>query len=527
MKYVIMVLFCLLCSASLFSYTEYVIDPLIIPKYIFSLIVGSVLMVVYSVLIFLGKKVHGGFKVISIIIISHCIIESCIGILQFSHVLISSSQNYRVIGSFDNPAGFAACLCIGLPFTLYFYKNSSIKIRWFAYLISLLIVIAIILSESRSGVVSVIIVILFYFLSQFQIHVVHRIKRLLIYFILLIVISVLFIIMYHVKRDSADGRLLIWECTWEMIKDNPLIGHGIGSFQKYYMDYQATYFSLFPDSKYTLLADNVISPFNEYLSVCVQFGIIGLASLIILSLFLVHCYMQKPSHEAWTCLLSLLSVSIFSLFSYPFTYPFTWIVSILCVGFLFRNAYSNKFSYKKNLIRYIAVCVLGVSLYGLYFIGMRTKAELEWKRANDLTLLGKKSDALLSYKELYCTLKNEPYFLYNYAAELYFYGEYKECLSIAKECDEYWANYELELLIGNTYIQMQQYDNAELHYQKAMNMCPCRFIPLSRLLELYQVIDDKKKLHDIAQKIVTKKVKINSTTVRMIKDNAKKVLEVG
>lgn len=522
-----MALFCLLCSASLFSYTEHMIDPLVIPKYIFSWIIVGVLVAVYSVLIFLGKKVHWEFKVISIIIISHCVIESCIGILQFCHVLISLSHNYRVTGSFDNPAGFAACLCVGLPFTLYFYKSSSIKVRWFAYFISLLIVIAIILSGSRAGLVSIIIVALFYFLNQFQVHVLQRIKKFLIVFSLILVISVLFVIMYHVKRDSADGRLLIWDCTWEMIKDNPVIGHGIGAFQKYYMDYQATYFSLFPNNKYTLLADNVISPFNEYLSICVQFGIIGLVFLIILSLFLVHCYIQKTSHEAWLCLLSLLSVSIFSMFSYPFSYPFTWVVSIICIGFLFRNAYGNKFSYKRNLIRSIAVCALGISLYGFYFIGIRTKAELEWKRANDLTLLGKKSDALSLYKQLYCTLKNEPYFLYNYAAGLYFYGEYKECLNIAKECDKYWANYELELLIGNICVQMKQYESAELHYLKAMNMCPCRFIPLSRLLELYQVIEDKKKLHDIAQQIAAKKVKVDSTIVRIIRDKAKRVLGVG
>lgn len=153
------------------------------------------------------------------------------------------------------------------------------------------------------------------------------------------------------------------------------------------------------------------------------------------------------------------------------------------------------------------------------------KAELEWKKANDLTLLGKKADALKLYQNLYCSLKGEPHFLYNYAAELYFYGEYEECLKIAKECDEYWANYDLELLIGDIYMQMKQYNNAEKHYKHAANMCPCRFIPLGKLLDLYQRTCDKDKLYNLAQRIIIKKVKIDSNIVQEIKYDAKRVLE--
>ena len=49
------------------------------------------------------------------------------------------------------------------------------------------------------------------------------------------------------------------------------------------MDYQAAYFEKHPNSRFALLADNVKHPFNEYLSITVQFGLIGL--LILLSSF--------------------------------------------------------------------------------------------------------------------------------------------------------------------------------------------------------------------------------------------------
>ena len=36
---------------------------------------------------------------------------------------------------------------------------------------------------------------------------------------------------YYYKKDSADGRLLIWRVSIDMIADAPLVGHGIGTFE--------------------------------------------------------------------------------------------------------------------------------------------------------------------------------------------------------------------------------------------------------------------------------------------------------
>lgn len=77
---------------------------------------------------------------------------------------------------------------------------------------------------------------------------------------------------YFLKKDSADGRLLIWNCSWRMIIDSPMYGHGFDAFRAHYMDYQANYLSQYPNNEYAMLADNVISPFNEYLNVALSCG---------------------------------------------------------------------------------------------------------------------------------------------------------------------------------------------------------------------------------------------------------------
>jgi tetratricopeptide (TPR) repeat protein len=89
--------------------------------------------------------------------------------------------------------------------------------------------------------------------------------------------------LYFLKKDSADGRLLIWRCSWEMIKENPVkgLGYGQGGFKAHYMNYQAKYFEAHPDSKQAMLADNVNRPFNEYLLLLVNYGLFGLLVFIL------------------------------------------------------------------------------------------------------------------------------------------------------------------------------------------------------------------------------------------------------
>ena len=65
-------------------------------------------------------------------------------------------------------------------------------------------------------------------------------------------------------------------------------------------------------------------------------------------------------------LLSLLSIAVFSFFSYPFTYPFIWIISALSVSTLIGKAYENTLFQKTTIIkRGIAFFLLIGSLFCL------------------------------------------------------------------------------------------------------------------------------------------------------------------
>ena len=78
-----------------------------------------------------------------------------------------------------------------------------------------------------------------------------------------------------------------------MIKDNPVTGYGSGGFLANYMNYQAEYFARDTDNKYAMLAGDVKHPFNEYILLVVNYGLIGFLLFLTFVYFLWKCYRRN------------------------------------------------------------------------------------------------------------------------------------------------------------------------------------------------------------------------------------------
>lgn len=527
------ILFSILCIGTIFLNTSVFVENQIFSKWLFAFAGLGGMGLVFSVMLLTEKKCLCKISTLNAIIVFLCALQAGYGVLQFGNILPSVSGIYKVTGSFDNPAGFAGCLCGGLPFTIYFLLGmNSKRVRWYSWFAMFIIVVGILMSESRAGLLCIVIVAIVHFICC-------NVKKLcgrkaIIEFcscmmLFLFSTTFLFISVYQWKKDSADGRLLIWECTWEMIKDKPIIGHGIGAFEAHYMNYQADYFRKYPDSEFAMLADNVKHLFNEFLSVGVQFGALGWILLIILCVCLFYCYKRRPSPEGYTALLVLLSVAVFSMFSYPFSYPFTWIVVVWCVGVLIAKNYGDMDIW--NIVglkvrRVIAMILIVISLLLLYGVTKRTVVELEWRKISRFSLNGQTQAMLPRYDNLLADLGREPYFLYNYAAELCVAGKPERSLKVAAICCHYWSDYDLELLQAEAYISIERFEEARNHLEKAALMCPVRFIPLYRLHYIYKEQGDKEKADSLARFIVDKPVKVKSAIIRKIKKEMRSYLDI-
>src|SRR5690606_21679292 len=101
---------------------------------------------------------------------------------------------------------------------------------------------------------------------------------------------------YQYKKDSADGRLLIWKVSIDMIQQKPWTGVGFNLFQAHYAPALANYFHEGKGSDgEKMLAGNVQWAFNEPLHFAIELGIPG----AVLYLTLIFVALVMPVQEKW------------------------------------------------------------------------------------------------------------------------------------------------------------------------------------------------------------------------------------
>ena len=242
------------------------------------------------------------------IIVLSGIVESIIAILQRFSFLESNHSLFSVTGTFANPGplgGFLA-ICLVVSVGLYIGRNSFGLI---GTLVCLIIFVGLLLTDSRAGWIAAMSGILF--LLKNKIHLSWKRKCMLSMVLLFVCV-----VMYLHKKVSADGRLLIWYCTMVMIADKAFLGYGSNGWIANYMYYQAKFFEEHPNSDYAMVADNAAYPYNEFLWIWTEYGIIGL----VLVVGLIYWGIAYKSHNryAYTFRATLVCFTVFACFSYPF-----------------------------------------------------------------------------------------------------------------------------------------------------------------------------------------------------------------
>lgn len=447
-------------------------------------------------------------------------VEILWGIFQSLYIYQNCNN---ITGSFDNPAGFAITLSILSPFPLFLLRSFSHTWRIIGYFFLLILGCAILLSGSRTGLLAFmgVLVVHFYIFYSHQKKIKWN-KTLLIYAVIVFLI-VLFVGLYFLKKDSADGRLLIWRVGWEMIKDSPLIGHGVGAFQAKYMLYQAEYFHLNPDSQFSQLADNVYYPFNEFLKIAVEYGGLGLVVLLLLIIWGISIYKKNSNPIKYPAFECIIAITICACFSYPLKYSMTWGLLGFALSIIGIEHHSN-LKFRTSYIRWFAV---GGALYLMLLLLQYTIAEMKWKKIVDRSLCGETEQMLPFYEELKEELGANSLFLYNYAAELHFVGHYDESIEVLTECIRYWNDYDIQLLFADCYLQKGEIEKAEECLILASNMCPNRFIPLYQLVHLYDKIGEKEKAYEFANRITHKTIKVPSFKIQCIINEMKEYVDKG
>lgn len=495
-----------LSSASIFVVTNAFVDSILYPKWIITAMLAVVFIFFSLPFFFFSKNIPWVMVYKQICRYTNIIVlfEALLAIFQIVGLVSMNTSCYA--GTFDNTAGLSACLAISYPMGFVFFKEYNKYERFCFCIVKLVCLFALIVYESRIGCVTMILILFLVLFNK------HRYKYWLVVFL---VVTALVLSACFVKTQSTIGRWFIIERTMELIQERPMTGWGIGGFTKEYMNAQADYFCCYPESPYGLLADNIHHPLNEFLLLAVNYGVPCMTLVLIccMMVFLYYAYHRSPYGKEGCYI--FMSILIMAFFSYPFSYPFTWLLLILSVVLVFSVKLGRIKRNRPNL----TITFLLWSINALAFVPLSRTLEfhLSWKDASSQTRNPDASQSL--YNSLYQCGRNNYHFLYDYACDAYDKEQYELALDLSYKAERYISDYELTMLIGDCCQSLNYQEDAMWHYQRALQMCPSRLMPLYEIYNIYSSRNDTVNCVRLYKQINHKEIKIkNQITEMIIKD---------
>ncbi|NPD93263.1 O-antigen ligase family protein [Xylanibacter muris] len=504
MRNITLLIICALpVAASVFTAGKWFSDYMIMPKWY-----GMIIMLALSITILCTLRIAGMCKGLS----SEKLwtqMEKAVMTVCALQALFMISQHYGIIppygmyttGSFENAAGFASCMALSMPLALRRLTETGYKGKCIIITYILLCVTAVVCSGSRTGILCIIVsgcIMLCRMLS---------IKYAAIIPVAIIAAAISAV---AIKTDSTNGRWFILQRTAELIKRHPITGDGTGTFDREYMNIQAEYFKNNPDCEYSMLADNIHHPLNELMLVAVDFGIIGFAILAAISLFTV-CHARKNTNRLTHTGLHILAVILlFSMFSYPFLYPFTWIMLAAAIFCIFEKGI--------RINRYAILFITPLAVAGATYIIFKAKTDRQLQRILETAEYRPARKCVPMYEAYYNEKRNDYSYLYSLAVMQFDAGLYRRALKTAMECSKILADYDLCLLLGDINRELRNFSDATHWYKQAHFMCPSRITPLYETYMIYRQTENTTERRRMADIILNKPVKIKSETVNQMLD---------
>lgn len=510
----IRVLLVLIAFGGVFITSQLFIEDMHQPKSYFLLISSLILLLVCIVSrkgvqkLLESLKTRGLFYGVAVV----CLLTTIHGLLQYLGLFPSYHRAFPITGFFENPAGFATVQAAMFPFVFNccFDKDSNRLLKTFSIAISALCLVSVVLSESRMGFLAIctaIIVVLAFTDSVASFFKKHR----WVWILLLALITLLFALLYYVKRDSADGRLFIWARCFDLIKERPLFGYGSYGFMGNYMSAQADYFRANPDSPYIMLADTVTHPFNEYIELTVNYGLVGLTLAVALLILIVHRLFKSDRQIKVLGLSFVASVFVMCQFSYPFMYHVLWLLCFIAIipAFIPNGKELVIPRYIKIMASTLLLGGLALSLRSMYY-------DMKWTEMYKMTEKGYVNRMMPYYEDMKHVMRNNPRFAYNYAAELNKAERFEESLEILDICSKSWNDYNVQILYSDIYAKQGNMNSALIACEQAYNMVPCRFDPLYRKMLIYGYSNDTVNTVKTAYEILEKPIKVRSEKLNKI-----------
>lgn len=227
------------------------------------------------------------------IILIMALLEALLCVGQWAGLLDSQSHFFKVTGTWENPNVTAMFIAIALP--ALFSVKAFYRLRRITLMACLFVLcFALILLDCRTAWISIALIAAIYGNKRYgllkRFGTLNNVYKAIICLSVIVLVTFAGIWLYQHKKSSANGRLLIWKISAQMISQKPITGFGYGLFEREYNLFQANYFNHHQGNILEKAnAGFVHMAYNEFLQNTVEGGIIGLALLCA-----IFCYLLKP-----------------------------------------------------------------------------------------------------------------------------------------------------------------------------------------------------------------------------------------
>ncbi len=480
--------------------------------------------------------------------------EAALGISQVIGRSMSGHALYSVTGSFFNPGPFggyiAAIGSVAFAYAVHNYKATEVALLgiWrykkvelkdammviltvISAITAVMVVVILPSSMSRSAMlgfgVSVFVAIVTVPEVKGRIMMMFNVnrKRLLLYTALSFTVVVCLVIgAYNLKRPSADGRMFMNKMSLRVISENSITGVGLGNYAWGYGMAQKEYFANGEYSESELsIADCPRYGFNEFLQLGAEAGVFTMMIFLILLVRAFGVLIKNGS--AWAY--GLLSLTIFALFSYPFSLPSLTILLVLFLSVAggFEQKHINIGPRIEKTI--IALFLLPVSVYVIYntkYFKDKAEAVESWQRTKGWYMSEYYEKVVEEYPELYDRLSDNFTFLFEYGHSLNKVGEYNMSNKVLELGASLSSDPMFHNVMGNNYKALGDTGSAVEEYRTAFDMLPNRIYPLYLLAKLYYETGDSTDFIAAAKCVISFEPKIESENTKDMKKEIEEII---
>jgi len=467
------------------------------------------------------------------------LVEAFWGLGQLYGYFSPKHALFKTTGSFFNSGPYGGFIALMFPLTLHYWlcfrrKNKILEYVFLSVGIVLLLVFPATLSRTAwfAAIVGCVLVLFFDTNAKEKLKNYRKQhpKKIILLTAIITILSIASIYgIFHLKKDSANGRLFMWKITLLAIKESPLQGVGLGGFPAAYANAQMDYFKKGKGSETEkLVAGSPEYAFNEYLRIFLEQGVVGGILFLILTFLVIRSGIRNKNVGTAG---SFLALSVFAFASYPY-YLWEFLIMWVLLGSISVSK-TEKAHWKKITkhriyfsILFLMVLVIGTFLC-LEQLQPYRQANKEWKKLRPLYTMKAYESITDEYEHLFTKLDHNQKFVFEYAVALNATKQYEKADSILAHglqlsCDPMFYNVK-----GRNFHEMGKYKKAETCYLNSTYLLPERIYPYYLLTKLYadSANYQPQKMRQAAYAVLEKEPKVHSTAINEMRDEVKKILK--